>query len=104
MKIVENNKIPNRITLEELIPEYTCPCCGKKFVLSLGTDLRKYTYRLITNNNLTKYFCSYHCFRQVQREAEEAKTTRRAETRIKMANVIRKMTADRWEKIRSEAK
>ena len=87
--------------LDLILNEIDCPICGKTKVLAYGTDMREYVYKL-TIKNKTTYYCSYHCFRAAQKAEEERRAAQKEKTKIKMGAVIRKMTAARWEKIRSE--
>ena len=89
------------VNMNNLIPEYTCPRCGKKFVLPICTDLEHYAYKLMAGRILQYYDC-YSCFRAAQKEQDERRVKQREKTKIKMSEVMRKMSAARWEKIRSE--
>lgn len=96
-------KEPIFFTMNHLIPEYTCARCGKKFVLPICTDLKRYTYKLMAGRTLQYYDC-YSCFRAAQKEKDERRKAQKEKTKIKMSEVMRKMSAARWEKIRSEKK
>ena len=87
--------------LDLILNEIDCPNCGKTKILAYGTDMREYVYKLSIKGRL-QYFCSYHCFRAAQKKEEERRAAQKEKTKIKMGEVIRKMTAARWEKIRSE--
>lgn len=101
MKIQEQNKVTQSYDL--ILNEITCPICGKTKLLPYGTDMKEYVYKLTIKNKL-HYYCSYHCFREAQKKEEERRAAQKEKTKIKMGEVIRKMTAARWAKIRSEAK
>ena len=89
------------VNMNNLIPEYTCPCCGKRFVMTICTDLTRYAYKLMAGRTLQYYDC-YTCFRAAQKEQDERRAKQKEKTKIKMGEVMRKMTAARREKIRSE--
>ena len=89
------------VNMNNLIPEYTCPCCGKRFVMTIGTNLERYAYKLTAGRQLQYYDC-YTCFRAAQKKQDERRAKQKEKMKIKMSEVMRKMSAARWEKIRSE--
>lgn len=93
------SKPSTKITMDNLIPEYTCAGCGKRFVMTIGTDLERYAYKLTAGRQLQYYDC-YSCFRAAQKEQDERRAKQKEKTKIKMAEVMRKMTAAHREKIR----
>lgn len=87
MKIVEQNKITQ--SYEYLLNEFTCPICGKHFMLPLGADYEGYVYKADVNGKQRQILCSYHCFRAWQKEAEVKKQARDEARKLKMADVFR---------------
>lgn len=55
----------------------TCKNCGKKFYIS---DRREWAYK-IHDDVSRKYFCSWSCLRNYEKEIEEAKRQRRSSER-----------------------
>lgn len=97
----QTSKAPTFVNMNQLMPEYTCPRCGKKFVLPICTDLECYAYKLMAGRQIQYYDC-YTCFRAAQKEKDERRAKQKEKTKIKMSEVMRKMSVARWEKIRSE--
>ena len=95
------NKASTFVNMNQLMPEYTCPRCGKKFVLPICTDLNRYAYKLTAGRQLQYYDC-YSCFRAAQKEQDERRAKQKEKMKIKMSEVMRKMSAARWEKIRRQ--
>ena len=92
MKVQEQNKVTQSYDL--ILNEITCPICGKTKLLPYGTDMVNYVYKKKINGK-SQYLCSYHCFREAEKKEEERRAKQRAATKIKMGEVIRKMTAAR---------
>lgn len=64
-----------------LISEHVCPQCGKRFVMSVGTDIKHYAYKMMMGRRV-QYMCSYHCYRLAVK-AGEAQQAERKEARRK---------------------
>lgn len=55
----------------EYIKERKCPVCGKNFVVPPNTVYK------IKIRSITKTYCSYTCFRKVQKQQELSKPKRK---------------------------
>ena len=40
---------------------FTCPGCGQDFLIFIR-DIKRYTYKLKTEDNDTAYYCRYNCW------------------------------------------
>ena len=47
-----------------------CPVCGKRFLVPVGN-----LYKLLVDRKVA-HFCSYNCYREVQKQKEGEKDTR----------------------------
>ena len=86
------SKPSTKVTMDNLIPEYTCPCCGKMFVMTVGTNLKCYAYKRIVNRQ-TQYMCSYHCYRALIKADEQKQADAKEARRKKMKEVFVKSAA-----------
>lgn len=84
---MKQQSVKTCFTMNILFPEYVCPCCGKRFVMSVGTDIKRYTYKMM-NGRQVQYMCSYHCFRAAVKAGEAKQAERKEARRKKMKEVF----------------
>ena len=83
----QTSKAPTFVNMNQLIPEYTCPQCGKRFVMPVGTDIKHYTYKMMAGRQV-QYMCSYHCYRAAVKAGEAKQAERKEARRKKMKEVF----------------
>lgn len=86
------SKPSTKITMDNLIPEYTCPFCGKRFVMPVGTDIKRYAYKRIVNRQIVYYHC-YTCYRAAVKADEQKQADAKEARRKKMKEVFSKTAA-----------
>jgi len=66
----KTNKINPIFNMNYLIPEYTCGHCGKKFILPVDADIKRYVYKKMIGKKMVYYHC-YTCYRAATKDEEE---------------------------------
>lgn len=99
---MKEQSVKTCFTMNILLPEYTCPQCGKRFVMSVGTDIKRYTYKMMMGRQV-QYMCSYHCFRAAVKADEAKKAERKEARRKKMKEVFVKSATQYRERKAAQA-